>query len=96
MEEILEGKYLLSHALRRQDGRTGLRRCWKRFVWHHVECEIRGLEPFLWVYKGRSHSIEHFAEAVIPIPVEIRNCSSLTRLSHFQCVDLLSGPRYGG
>jgi hypothetical protein len=78
------GKYLLSHALRRQDGRTGLRRCWKRFVWHHVECETRGLESFLWVYEGRSHSNEHFAEAVVPILVEIGNCSSLGFLT-FSC-----------
>ena len=81
MEEILEGKYLVSHALRRQDGRTGLRRCWKRFVWHHAECETRGLESFLWVYEGRSYSNEYFAEAIVPVPVEIGNCSSLTRFS---------------
>ena len=51
----------------------------------------------LCVYKGRSHSNEHFAEAVVPTPVEIRNCSNLTRLSHFQCRRSDEDPaQYGG
>jgi hypothetical protein len=47
------GEISASHALRQQDGRTGLRRCRKRFVRHHVECETRGLESFFVGIRGK-------------------------------------------